>query len=108
MNNQSSILVSVIIPVYNAERYLRECLDSVVNQSLHEIEIICVNDGSTDGSLAILDGYEENDKRFKVISKSDEGQAIARNLALTLVSGEYVVFVDSDDHVDIDLCLKVY
>jgi glycosyltransferase involved in cell wall biosynthesis len=108
MNNQSSILVSIIIPVFNVERYLRECLDSVVNQTLREIEIICVNDGSEDSSLAILHEYAKKDERIKVIDKPDEGQAIARNLALSLISGEYVVFVDSDDHVDLDLCRKVY
>ncbi len=108
MDNQSPILVSIIIPVYNVERYLHECLDSVVHQTLREIEIICVNDGSQDGSLAILQEYAEKDNRIKVLSKSDEGQAIARNLALTLVSGEYVVFIDSDDHVDPELCRKVY
>jgi len=106
MNKQSTPLVSIIIPVYNVEHYLRDCLDSVVNQSLREIEIICVNDGSTDGSLAILHEYAEIDDRIRIINKTNEGQAVARNLALSLVLGKYVAFVDSDDHIDQDLCLK--
>jgi len=108
MKNQSSVLVSVIIPVFNAEQYLRPCLESVMSQSLREIEIICVNDGSNDKSLSILQEYAEKDRRFIIIDKKNEGQAIARNIALSHVSGEYVVFVDSDDHVDLDLCRKVY
>ncbi len=108
MNDRPSICVSIIMPVYNVERYIRECLDSVVNQTLREIEIICVNDGSKDGSLAILREYAEKDSRIKVIDKANEGQAIARNRALSQVTGEYIVFVDSDDIIDRDLCRKAY
>ena len=74
--------VSVIIPVYNVEKYLRECLDSVVNQTLKDIEIICVNDGSTDNSLEILKEYAQKDNRIIVIDKVNEGVSIARNLAV--------------------------
>ncbi len=92
--------VSVIIPVYNVEPYLRKCLDSVVGQTLKDIEIICIDDGSTDGSGAILDEYAQKDKRIKVIHKKNEGQSIARNIGINLAQGEYIGFVDSDDWLD--------
>jgi glycosyltransferase involved in cell wall biosynthesis len=100
--------ISIIIPVFNVESYLSDCLDSVVNQSLREIEIICINDGSVDNSLAILHDYAQRDDRIKIVDKPNEGQAVARNLALSFASGKYVVFVDSDDHIDLDLCLKAF
>lgn len=98
--------VSVIIPVYNVEPYLRECLDSVVNQTLKDIEIICVNDGSTDGSLAILEEYAEKDKRIKVFSQKNKGQSAARNVGLEVADGEYIYFMDSDDLIELD-CLEL-
>lgn len=90
--------VSVIIPVYNAEAYLRECLDSVVNQTLKDIEIICVDDGSEDSSLVILQQYHESDKRIKVLSQANQGAGPARNRAMLYASGEYICFLDSDDY----------
>ncbi len=108
MTPKASPRISIIIPVYNSELYLRDCLDSVVNQSLREIEIICVNDGSVDSSLVILHEYAKRDDRIKIIDKPNEGQSVARNLALSIASGKYVVFVDSDDHVDPNLCLKTF
>ena len=89
--------VSVIIPVYNVEKYLKQCLDSVVNQTLKDIEIICVNDGSTDNSLEILEEYAQKDNRIIIISQENQGQSVARNIALEKATGEYVGFVDSDD-----------
>lgn len=97
---QEQPLVSIIIPVYNTEKYLRQCLDSVVNQTLKDIEIICVNDGSTDNSLNILKEYKEKDNRIKVFNIENHGVSYARNLGLNNVSGEYVVFIDSDDYVN--------
>lgn len=97
---QEQPLVSIIIPVYNTEKYLRQCLDSVVNQTLKDIEIICVNDGSTDNSLNILKEYKEKDNRIKVFNVENHGVSYARNLGLNHVSGEYVVFIDSDDYVN--------
>ena len=91
--------VSVIIPVYNTGKYLRCCLDSVTKQTLSDIEIACVNDGSTDGSSDILKEYAAKDNRIKVISQENKGQSAARNLALRMVSGEYVFFLDSDDFI---------
>lgn len=90
--------VSVIIPVYNAENFLRECLDSVAAQSLMEIEIICVDDGSTDSSLSILQSYQKKDKRFIIKRQKNSGSGKARNNGLTLANGEFVVFMDGDDY----------
>ena len=90
-------VVSIIIPVYNTEKYLRECLDSVLNQSLTDIEVICVNDGSTDSSLEIMNEYAAKDPRVIVIDSENHGQAHARDLALRQVKGKWVKFVDSDD-----------
>ncbi len=94
---QESPLVSVIIPIYNVEKYLRECLDSVINQTLREIEIICVNDGSTDKSGSILESFAQSDKRIVAIHKANAGVAKARNEALNLARGKFVYFIDSDD-----------
>lgn len=100
--------VSVIIPVYNVEQYLRECLDSVVNQTFRDIEIICIDDGSTDSSGTILDEYASKDSRFVTLRQANAGQAAARNKALDIARGEYVLFVDSDDRIDLDLIEKTY
>ncbi len=89
--------VFVIIPIYNAEKWLRECLDSVCGQSLHEIEIICVNDGSPDHSLDILKEYAGRDKRIVIIDKKNEGVGAARNDGIRAAHGEYVAFMDPDD-----------
>ena len=94
------ILVSVIIPIYNTEKYLRECLDSVLAQNHSNMEIICVNDASTDGSMAILTEYSKNDSRFIIISNKEAlGPATARNKGLEVAKGKYVLFVDSDDYI---------
>jgi glycosyltransferase involved in cell wall biosynthesis len=106
--NTISPNISIIIPVYNSEPYLRECLDSVVNQTMREIQIICINDGSTDNSLAILEEYADGDSRILLINKINTGVASARNNGLASVTGKYVLFVDSDDTVDTKLCEKVY
>ncbi len=92
--------VSVIIPVYNVESYLRQCLDSVVNQTLRDIEIICVNDGSTDGSPAILEEYRKKDPRITVISQENRGLSAARNRGMERMRGKYVCFLDSDDWLE--------
>lgn len=100
--------VSVIIPVYNVEEYLRQCLDSVINQTLKEIEIICVDDGSTDNSLKILKEYAATDKRMTVITQENLHAGVARNTGLAVAKGEYVHFLDSDDWVDLDTYEKLY
>jgi glycosyltransferase involved in cell wall biosynthesis len=100
--------ITFIIPVYNVEKYLRECLNSVVNQTLREIQIICVNDGSTDSSPAILNDYAAKDRRITVINLPNGGQSIARNTAYSYVRGEYIFFVDSDDFIDLNAAEKLY
>lgn len=97
------IKVSVIIPVYNAQKYLRECLDSVINQTLKEIEIICVDDGSTDDSLSILKEYEKKDSRVKVLQQQNKFAGVARNLGMKAATGKYFVFLDSDDFFEPEL-----
>ena len=91
--------ISVIIPVYNVEKYLRECLDSLLNQTFKDIEIICVNDGSTDGSLNILNEYASKDSRFIIINQNNQGLSAARNNGLNVAKGDYVAFLDSDDYI---------
>ena len=95
-------LLSVIIPVYNVEPYLEQCLDSVVNQTYKNLEIICVNDGSTDKSMDILLKYQKKDKRIIIISQPNKGVSEARNTALRFINGEYMTFVDPDDYIAID------
>ena len=94
--------ISVIIPVYNVENYLRECLDSVINQSLDNFEIICVNDGSTDKSRDILSEYKNKDKRISILDKENGGLSSARNAGLKAAVGKYVFFLDSDDCIASD------
>lgn len=100
--------VSVIIPVYNVEKYLRKCLDSIIAQTLEDIEIICVNDGSTDSSLEILLDYAKHDRRIKIISQENAGLGAARNTGIQAATGTYLGFVDSDDFVDKTLYEKAY
>ena len=89
--------VSVIVPVYNVERYVEECLDSLARQSLRECEFICVDDGSEDGSYRIIEAYAGRDKRFKLIRQENKGQAEARNMGIRAATGKYIAFLDSDD-----------
>ena len=100
MKHPGTPLVSVIIPVYNTEDYLRQCLDSAVNQTLKDIEIICINDGSTDHSPAILEEYQAKDPRVVIISQDNRGLSAARNCGMIKARGKYVYFLDSDDYVD--------
>lgn len=100
--------VSVVVPVYNTGKYLRECLDSICGQTLRNIEIICVNDGSTDGSLSILEEYVARDPRVRVFSQENFGQGHARNVGLDLARGEYVYFMDSDDCLPLAALQKEY
>lgn len=102
------VKVSVILPVYNAERYIEECLESLVNQTLKEIEIICVDDGSVDGSLEILRKYEKKDERIKVICQKNLYAGVARNNGMKYATGKYMIFLDSDDFFDSTLLEKTY
>ena len=100
--------VSIIVPVYNVEKYLERCLDSLINQTFKDIEIICIDDGSIDNSGKILDEYAAKDSRIKVIHQNNAGQAAARNNGMKIASGRYISFVDSDDWVDKDFIEKLY
>ena len=95
-----NIKFSIIIPVYNVEKFLRESLDSIVAQTFKDFEVICVNDGSTDNSLEILKEYANNDSRIKVISQENQGQGVARNNAIDIAQGKYLLFVDPDDFIE--------
>lgn len=96
-------LISIIIPVYNSEKYLVCCLERIINQTYQNIEIILIDDGSKDGSSKICDEYARKDKRIKVIHKQNNGAAAARNTGLDNASGEYIAFVDSDDYIELNM-----
>ncbi len=91
--------VSVIVPVYNTEKYLKECLNSILSQSYSDFEIIVVNDGSTDNSFSIISEFSKNDNRIKVVDKPNGGLSSARNEGLKIATGDYIMFVDSDDTI---------
>ena len=103
----STPLISVIIPVYNVEKYLRRCLDSVIAQTYQKLEIICVDDGSIDDSGKICDQYAVRDARIKVIHQENQGLSAARNRGLDAAEGEYIAFVDSDDYILEDMYKKM-
>lgn len=100
--------VSIIVPVYNCEKYLHQCMDSLLVQTLADIEVICVNDGSTDSSEKILFNYAAKDKRVRIIHKENAGVSEARNIGLNCASGEFIMFVDSDDWIDAEMCEHMY
>lgn len=102
------VKVSIIVPVYNVDNYLEKCLDSLINQTLKDIEIICVNDGSTDNSLEILEKYSQKDNRIIIINQDNAGVSVARNSGMKIAKGQYIGFVDSDDWVDLDFYEKLY
>lgn len=101
-------LISIIIPVYNVEKYLHTCLDSVINQTYKNIEIICINDGSTDSSLKILNEYKQKDSRIKIIDIKNHGVSFARNIGIQRSSGSFIVFIDSDDYINPEFCENSY
>lgn len=104
----NNIKISIVIPVYNADEYLQECLDSLLNQTLSDFEIICVDDGSFDTSLSILDRYGTKDNRIKILKQQNKGAGSARNFGLEHASGKYVYFMDADDYCDINLLKETY
>lgn len=101
-------LLSVIVPVYNTAPYLERCLNSIINQTYKNLEIILVDDGSTDASGKICDEYAAQDSRFKLVHKKNEGVAIARNIAISIASGDFLGFIDSDDYVSPQYFEKLY
>lgn len=100
--------VSVLVPIFNVEQYLEECLDSIVNQTLEDIEIICINDGSTDSSLKIIKKYAKNDPRFVIIDKKNSGYGDSMNMGLKKATGEYIGIVESDDWIEHDMFEQLY
>lgn len=100
--------ISIIVPVYNTETYLEQCLTSCVNQTLKDIEIICVNDGSTDNSLNIINAYANKDNRVIIVNQDNQGLSMARNNGLDIASGEYILFLDADDWLDLNACYLAY
>ena len=94
-------LVSIIVPVYNTEKYLSKCLDSLIKQTYKNLEIILIDDSSTDNSIAICKDYQKKDERIKIYQKENGGPASARNYGLEKARGEYILFIDSDDYIDI-------
>ena len=100
--------VSIIIPTYNVEMYLVECMESVIHQTLKDIEIICINDGSTDGSLEILKSYAQKDDRIVLVDKENGGYGIAMNIGLEKATGEYIGIVEPDDFVKLDMYESLY
>ncbi|MDY2726925.1 MAG: glycosyltransferase [Anaerostipes faecalis] len=99
-------LISVIVPVYNVEKYLKKCINSILYQSYSNIEVLCVDDGSTDASLKILKDFEKQDQRVKVFTQNNAGVSVARNHAILEATGQYLMFVDGDDWIDFDTCEK--
>ncbi|WP_165171936.1 glycosyltransferase family 2 protein [Adlercreutzia sp. ZJ242] len=106
--NRAIPKVSVLVPVYNVERFLPQCLDSLCRQTLRDIEIICINDGSTDGSSSILRSYAGEDPRIRVIEKPNSGYGASMNCGLDSASGEYVSIVESDDYASRGMLAKLY
>lgn len=100
--------VSVVVPIYNVQKYLRQCLDSIASQTLEDIEVICVNDGSTDSSLEIINEYVNRDSRFMVVDKKNSGYGHSMNVGFDMASGEYISIVESDDYIEPDMLEVLY
>lgn len=96
-------MVSVVVPIYNVEQFLPNCLESIINQTYDDLEIILINDGSTDGSLDICNKYASDDKRVRVVSQNNGGLSAARNTGIEISTGEYITFIDSDDEIELDM-----
>lgn len=100
--------VSVIVPIYNSERYIDKCIQSIINQTFKDIELILVDDGSTDKSVEISNKYAEKDKRIKIIKQKNKGVSLARNYGISIATGDFITFVDSDDFIEIDMLDILY
>lgn len=101
-------LVTVVLPIYNVEKYLDECIGSIVGQTYSDLEIILIDDGSTDSSPRICDDWAERDSRIRVVHKENQGQGIARNVGIEMSNGEYICFFDSDDYIELSAIEKLY
>ena len=100
--------ISIIVPIYNVEKYLERCINSLINQTYKNIEIILVNDGSTDNSLIICEKYKNIDSRIILVNKENGGLSDARNVGIDNSSGNYITFIDSDDYIDDDYVYTLY
>lgn len=101
-------LISIVVPIYNVEQYLEKCINSIINQTYKNLEIILINDGSTDSSSTIIDKYKLIDSRIKVIHKENGGLSDARNRGIEIAAGKYITFIDSDDYVELDYVEYLY
>ena len=101
-------LISIIIPIYNTEKYLEQCLESIASQTLADFEAICIDDGSTDGSTEIMDAFAAADTRFKVIHKQNAGYGAAVNTGIAHASGAYIGIVEPDDYIEPDMCKTLH
>ena len=101
-------LISIIIPVYNAETYIEKCIQSIRKQSYTELEIVIVNDGSTDKSREICEDFRKQDTRIRIINKENEGAAAAKNTGLDEANGDFLMFVDSDDYIENDMIEEMF
>ena len=101
-------LISVIVPVYNGEKFICQCIDSITNQTLKDIEILIINDGSKDNTLKVIESIAKNDSRIKILNQKNSGVSAARNNGISNSLGEYIAFVDSDDYIDKTMCEKMY
>ena len=100
--------VSIVVPIYNVEKYLKQCIESIINQTLQDIEIILVDDGSPDNCPQICDEYAKKDSRIKVVHKKNGGLSSARNAGIEVATGDFIGFVDSDDYIELDMYEKMY
>ena len=98
----SDVKFSIILPCYNVENYIAECLESLINQSYKNLEIICVNDGSSDGTLKVIEDYIAKDNRIQVVTQTNQGQGVARNNGVKLAAGDFISFIDPDDWIELD------
>ena len=101
-----SCLVSIVVPIYNVEKYLNRCIENLINQTYRNVEIVLVNDGSTDSCPQICDEYAKKDSRIKVIHKENQGPGVARNTGIENATGDYICFFDSDDYIESDTIEK--
>ena len=100
--------ISVIVPIFNASKSIKKCIESIINQTYKNIEIILINDGSEDNTLEIINDYKEKDERIKVINKANSGVANTRNVGIEIATGQYIMFVDSDDYIDVNYIYEMH
>ena len=99
---------SIIVPIFNCQKYLTKCINSLRNQTYKNLEIICIDDGSTDNSKQIIEEFSKQDKRIKLITQQNQGVSVARNNGIKIATGEYIMFVDADDWLDFNTCEILY